>query len=56
MMRARLFSIKEVSRLLNLGEWHGCSYARVLAALPFSRDLTIPHLDLSHIALCIMGN
>ena len=23
---------------------------------PFSRDLTIPHLDLSHFALCIMGN
>ena len=22
----------------------------------FSRDLTIPHLDLSHFALCIMGN
>ena len=24
--------------------------------LPFSRNLTIPHLDLSHFALCIMGN
>ena len=23
---------------------------------PFSRDLTISHLDLSHFALCIMGN
>ena len=23
---------------------------------PFSRDLAIPHLDLSHFALCIMGN
>ena len=22
----------------------------------FSRDLTIPHLDLSHFALCNMGN
>ena len=22
----------------------------------FSRDLTIPHLDLSHFAFCIMGN
>ena len=22
----------------------------------FSRDLTIPHLDLSHFVLCIMGN
>ena len=22
----------------------------------FSQDLTIPHLDLSHFALCIMGN
>ena len=25
-------------------------------SFPFSRDLTIPHLDLSHFALCIMGN
>ena len=24
--------------------------------IAFSRDLTIPHLDLSHFALCIMGN
>ena len=23
---------------------------------PFSRDSTIPHLDLSHFPLCIMGN
>ena len=28
----------------------------IYGALPFSRDLTIPHLDLSHFALCIMGN
>ena len=26
------------------------------ALTTFSRDLTIPHLDLSHFALCIMGN
>ena len=30
-------------------EWRSCFSA-------FSRDLTIPHLDLSHFALCIMGN
>ena len=28
----------------------------IVLYLPFSRDLTIPHLDLSHFALCIMGN
>ena len=29
---------------------------RIDIGTPFSRDLTIPHLDLSHFALCIMGN
>ena len=41
---AAMFSDDEAAAILNGGK------------TPFSRDLTIPHLDLSHFALCIMGN
>ena len=31
------------------------AYYSLVMIYTFSRDLTIPHLDLSHFALCIMG-
>ena len=34
----------------------GPTHAQKSTRAAFSRDLTIPHLDLSHFALCIMGN
>ena len=34
----------------------GTKYRELTYSTTFSRDLTIPHLDLSHFALCIMGN
>ena len=34
---------------------HMNAYYSLVMIYTFSRDLTIPHLDLSHFALCIMG-
>ena len=36
--------------------WGGGGCLLGFSCFPFSRDLKIPHLDLSHFAVCIMGN
>ena len=42
--------------LINNKSIGGDYHPRITGKPTFSRDLTIPHLDLSHFALCIMGN
>ena len=48
----------QIGRFCKLHKARGVGAAdmEVSRIYPFSRDLTIPHLDLSHFALCIMGN
>ena len=50
-----IFSYYGPSGILGSDRKHK-SLTALVGARAFTRDLTIPHLDLSHFALCIMGN